>query len=103
VREGVINANCEGGGIVKGCVEAEYSFDRHLPDTDIPFVNALPKWLKIRAEEHRQMRLVQPRVSSEEAQRQFNRVMRIPEGAVQNTSRSSNGRVLAVDCSNRRS
>jgi len=49
------------------------------------------------------MRLVQPRVSSEEAQRQFNRVMRMPEGTVQSTSHSSNGRVLAADCSDRRS
>ena len=49
------------------------------------------------------MRLVQPRVSSEEAQRQFNRVMRIPEGTVQNTSHLWNGRALAADCSNRHS
>jgi len=47
------------------------------------------------------MRLGQPSVSSEEAQRQFNRVMRISEGTVQNPSHSSNRRVLAEDCSRR--
>ena len=49
------------------------------------------------------MRLVQPRVSSEEAQRQFNCVMRMPEDTMQNTSHSSNGRELAADCSDHRS
>jgi hypothetical protein len=72
--------------------------DRNSLKTDSPLVNALPKWLKIRVTKHRQMRLAQPRVSSEEAQRQFNRVMRMPESTAQNTLHSSNGRALAASC-----
>jgi hypothetical protein len=50
-------------------------------------MTVIPKWLKKEAEEQRRMRQKQPRISSAEAQRQFDRVMRASPTPVQSAQR----------------